>query len=264
MTNRLTPKQWLSNSLNALLLVGIMILPANQAMAAPPNPTQWVQSFGDEFNGTTVDKTKWLTTLRWDMRNNAGNAEAQYYMDNAFTFQNGKIHLIARKKPAGGFPYQSGVLCTYGKFSQQYGYYEIRARMPKGKGMWPAFWLLPVRETWPPEIDILEFLGHDLTTMYMTNHYFGPDGSYRHDTESYTGPDFSAGFHTFGALWEKGKITYYVDGVQRYVVTTNVPDEPMYVIANLAVGGHWPGYPDATTKFPQRYSIEWIRVWKKK
>lgn len=247
----------------AICTIANLLSPA-LSHAAPANPNDWTLTFSDEFNSTALDERKWLRTMRWDMRNNGANGEKQWYVDSGIQPDGQNLNLVATKKAAGGFPYSSGIICSYGKFSQQYGYFEMRAKMPKGKGMWPAFWLLPDRETWPPEIDILEYLGHETTMAYFTNHYNDADG-YSNDSTGYNaGVDLSLDFHTYAVEWSKDKITWYLDGVKRYELTNNVPQEKMYVIANLAVGGNWPGLPDSTTKFPQTYAIDYIRVYKKK
>ena len=129
--------------------------------------------------------------------------------------------------------------------------------------MWPAFWLLPADDSWPPEIDVLEILGHEPNIVYTTNHYRNADGKHEGKGDKWLGPDFSSGLHTYAIDWEPGEIVWYVDGVERYHTTANVPKQPMYVLANLAVGGDWPGQPDATTPFPSAMVIEYIRVYEK-
>src|SRR5690242_15236708 len=154
-----------------------------------------------------------------------------------------------------GHDYTSGMISSFGHFAQQYGYFEIRAKFPAGKGYWPAFWLLPADKTWPPEIDVLEILGHEPDKVYLTNHWQTAE---KHESvgDSYKGPDFSADYHTFAVDWEPNEIVWYVDGVERFRSKQGVPAMPMYIIANLAVGGDWPGNPDATTKFPGNMDID--------
>jgi beta-glucanase (GH16 family) len=138
----------------------------------------------------------------------------------------------------------------------------MRARMPNGRGFWPAFWLLPQTREWPPEIDVLEVLGHDTATLYTTMHYKtegSPHLSYGHST--YTPFDLSRGFHTYAVDWEKDLVVWYFDGVEVFRVMSNVPAQPMYLIANLAVGGDWPGSPNEDTVFPGYLEIDYIRVY---
>jgi beta-glucanase (GH16 family) len=148
-------------------------------------------------------------------------------------------------------------------FTFQYGYAEIRARVPAGQGLWPAFWMLPATHESKPEIDVLEILGDDPQTVHMFFHYRDIDGSADKDGSSWTGPDFSKDWHTFAVDWQPEAITWYIDGIERkrYDEITHVPAEPMYLLANLAVGGDWPGPPDSSTLFPSNYEIDYIRVW---
>jgi len=228
--------------------------------AAPWTKPGWVLTFHDEFNGASLDTGKWLDSYPHGSRTH-GNEEQEYYGTNAYTVNGGQLHLIATKQPQGGLPYTSGMICSYGHFAQTYGWFEIRARFPAGKGMWPAFWLLPAAGTWPPEIDILEILGHEPNKVYFTTHWAA--GSPQQYGVNWTGPNFSDDFHTFAVDWGPGSITWYVDGVAHGHATTCVPQEPMFIVANLAVGGGWPGNPDATTPFPATMDIDYIRVYRK-
>ncbi len=218
--------------------------------------------FSDEFNAHALNAAKWIDSYPDNVRTHSNN-EQQYYATDGYEFDGKHLRLKAERRTQGGMPYTSGMIASYGKFSQQYGWFEMNARIPKGKGMWPAFWLLPATKAWPPEIDILEILGHEPSKVYLTNHYSNADGKHEGKGDSFTGPDFSAGFHTFAVEWTPLKIVWYVDGIERYATTEHIPAEPMYVIANLAVGGDWPGNPDASTQFPGYMDIDWIRFYKK-
>jgi beta-glucanase (GH16 family) len=134
--------------------------------------------------------------------------------------------------------------------------------MPKGKSLWPAFWLLPVDQEWPPEIDVFEVLGHKTHTVYMTNHW-GTKPKYMSSQQGYSGPDFAKKFHRFAIEWNPGEIIWTIDGVERFRSKQGVPAEPMYLLANLAVGGEWPGNPDASTPFPSYLEIDYIRVYQR-
>lgn len=221
----------------------------------------WILTFHDEFDGTSLDTSKWIDSYPHGARTH-NNGEQEFYAPDGYDVSGGDLHLIAENTPDGGMPYKSGMIASYGHFAQQYGWFEIRAKFPAGKGMWPAFWLLPADGSWPPEIDVLEILGHEPDKVYMTNHW-GQWNDHHSHGESWIGPDFSQGFHTFAVDWEPGLIVWYVDGVERARSTEGVPDAPMYVIANLAVGGNWPGNPDATTHFPASMDVDYIRVYKR-
>ena len=166
--------------------------------------------------------------------------------------------------------YLSGIITSYESFKFTHGYAEARVKVPAGRGLWPAFWTLPthyVKDV--PEIDIMEYIGQNPNEAYHTYHYFDvPAGwqAIRTDTFETIGPDFSEDFHTFSMSWDPEQIIWYVDGIETVRVDSSefdIPNQAMYILANLAVGGAWPGSPDAATKFPAVYELDYIRVYKK-
>ncbi|NEX94660.1 family 16 glycosylhydrolase [Caulobacter sp. 17J65-9] len=184
---------------------------------------------------------------------------------NPFHVEDGVMSIRAEKVGADvrsdiwNYDYTSGLLTTRGAFSQQYGYFEIRADLPEGKGLWPAFWLLP-DDGRAVEMDILEGLGHQP---------YGPY-AYRHDRTD--GPNKLAGmqnllphpegFHTYGLLWTEDAIVYYLDGHEVFrAASTPASNTPMYLILNLAVGGAWPGSPDGQTSLPADFKIDYVHVY---
>jgi Ca2+-binding RTX toxin-like protein len=179
----------------------------------------------------------------------------------------GVLTITARPSPdtslTDGLPYVSGLINTYGTFSQTYGYFEISAQVPSGQGLWPAFWLLPQSGNWPPEIDVLELLGHEPSTYYVGSHWKDAKGQHTFKTQEISaGVDLSDGFHSYGTLWTADTITYYLDGTQVFSMATPPGmNEPMYLLAGLAVGGNWPGAPDGTTSFPAELQIDYIRAY---
>lgn len=228
----------------------------------------WQLTFHDEFDGDKLDEAKWSDHYYHGRTHQ--NRELEYYAPNGYEVKHGLLRLIARPVPpenrsaTAGLPYTSGMIEGSGKFAQRYGWFEIRCRIPHGKGYWPAFWLLPATRRWPPEIDVMEILGHDPSTVYFTTHWRDNQRVRHSDGHEWKGPDFSADFHTFAVDWEPGLIIWYVDGVERARTSKGVPDEPMYMVANLAVGGDWPGRPDQTTVFPGYMDIDYIRVYQKR
>ena len=186
------------------------------------------------------------------------------------------ISEAAKATLPSGMPrtYLSGALNTY-PFSQTYGYYEIVAKVPQGQGLWPAFWLLPVDDSWPPEIDAPEILGGNTNTAYFSLHttdkawVASQPGSYNGSatTDAWTTTTkLSNGVHRYGVDWGPSQITFYVD--RRAVSTRPTPSDmhkPFYLIANLAVGGtgSWPGPPNASTSFPASLRIIEIQVWQR-
>ncbi len=214
--------------------------------------------FSDEFNGNSVDLQKWNVTYP------TGSGELQQYVPDAFSIDNGILKIHASAKGRGGLPFTSGIITTKGKFTQEYGYFEIRAKVPKGQGLFPAFWLMPATGKWPPELDVFEVLGQDTSKAYMTVHYLNGNPYPQEIQGSYSGPDLSLEYHTYGLDWEPDHLTWYVDGVERFSTTQNVPHEPMFLLINLAVGGDWPGPPDHKTPFPSEFDVNYVRVFSTK
>ena len=172
---------------------------------------------------------------------------------------------------ASNVNYLSGVITTYESLKMTHGYVEMRAKLPAGRGLWPAFWLLTTHYVEDvPEIDVVEFLGQDVDRLYHTYHYFDVEDDWRKiSTPSYAtyATDWTQEFHTFGMAWSPTEIIYYVDGVETQRITDEdylITGQAMYLIANLAVGGNWPGAPDATTIFPATYEIDYIRAYERK
>jgi beta-glucanase (GH16 family) len=242
-------------------------------------------TFSDEFTGDYINTSVWGTKYWWGGRTLASNGEMQYFADRstAVIQQNphldpfrisadpnqagdGILTITARPSPdtslTDGLPYVSGLINTHGAFSQTYGYFEISAKVTAGQGLWPAFWLLPQSGNWPPEIDVLELLGNDPSTYYVGAHW-SQAGSHAFDTQAYAAPvDLSQDFHEYGTLWTADRITFYLDGQEVYSMATPAGmNEPMYLLAGLAVGGNWPGAPDDTTAFPAHFQIDSIKAW---
>jgi beta-glucanase (GH16 family) len=225
-------------------------------------------SYADEFDGRSLDTAAWHTCYRYRDTNctNQWNREQQVYTRSNVSVSDGSLHLTAERESAVGylesgekstFSYTSGLVSTHDRLFFQYGFVEFRARVPKGQGVWPALWLLPESGTWPPEIDIMEYIGSQPDRVYMTNHSPGAPAQ----STAYVGEDFSQGWHTFAVDWRPDHLRFFVDGVQRAEVTAGVPHEPMYVVANVAVGGTWPGAPDESTPFPAVMDVDYLRVW---
>lgn len=218
----------------------------------------WTQApiFQDEFNGAQLDSAKWNTSFP------SGATERQFYAPDAFQVKNGSLAIKAEQRTLQGYSYTSGMLTTMGTFDVQYGCFEIRAQVPKGKGLWPAFWLLPTSRSRWNEIDVFEILGDQTDKVYLTNHWGSPTQELVSAKGSYEGLDFSQAFHTFAVDWQPEEITWYVDGVERFRSTHGVPAEPMFLLVNLAVGGQWPGDPDETTPMPSELLIDYVRVYR--
>lgn len=235
--------------------------------------------FSDEFRGSSIDTSKWNSRYRWGPDWIINN-EKQYYVDHLnnpdfghspFELDGENLTINLIKTPdwllgsARWQPYLSGMLNTYNKFRMRYGYVEMRAKLPRGRGLWPAFWLLHQHDNdRRPEIDVVEMLGQDTNVIYNTYHHY--EGYNLKSTPSYEvrGTDFANDFHTYGVKWEPGLIIWYVDGVERNRYQNgNVSWEEMYLLVNLAAGGWWAGDPDGSTPLPAKMTIDYIRAYQK-
>lgn len=236
--------------------------------------------FSEEFKGAELDASKWNTAYLWGS-DLFINSEEQYYVDilrrpdfgyNPFVLNGETLTIRSIETPAAlktqalNQPYLSGVITSYDAFKFTYGYVEARVRMPRGRGYWAALWLLNAYYVErKPEIDIVEHIGHEQDRVYHTYHYFDSNDELRStDSLESAGDDYTADFHTFGVEWKPGVLIYYIDGVEQHrIIDPNVSSQEMYIIANTAVGGWWPGSPDATTPFPGEYEIDYIRAYQK-
>ncbi|HRQ89472.1 MAG TPA: glycoside hydrolase family 16 protein [Bacteroidia bacterium] len=249
-------------------VVAFGLLAANLGAQGPQDPEAWELTFADEFDGDRLDYEKWTPKDPWGT---VRNDELQAYIVKAFHVADGILKIRCEDEPAfydgAKRDYRSGMMTTAGKFVQRYGRFEIRCKVPKGKGLWPAFWLLPETMGWPPEIDVLEILGHETDRIHLSHHWadpIHPEGKPQSQTADHKGVDFGEGFHTAAVEWEPGEIRWYVDGVERHRSKRSVPDGPMYLLVNLALGGGWAGPPDGTTVFPADFEIDYVRVWQRK
>ncbi len=251
--------------------------------------TGWTLAWADEFNGpagSPVDTTRWAFDVGgggW------GNNELEYYTDstrNASTDGAGSLRITAVKETLarkvarcwyGQCQYTSARIKTKAKFEQAYGRFEARLKLPYGQGIWPAFWMLGAdidTVGWPAcgEIDIMENIGREPSMVHGTLHgpgYSGASGV----GGGYTLPAgrFADDFHTFAVEWEPNVVRWYVDG-QLYQTRTpaDLPagsrwvfDHPFFMLLNVAVGGNWPGSPDASTVFPQTMLVDYVRVYRR-
>lgn len=239
----------------------------------PSSYPGYTLKWNDEFNGTSIDQNNWgydLGASGW------GNNELQNYTSlNANSYiANGSLVIEAIKGPNGN--YTSARMITKGKRTFQYGRIDIRAKLPKGQGIWPALWMLGANIDnvgWPAcgEIDIMEYLGHQTSTVHGTAHW-GAQGSTSSQSSSsrfdLTSGNFYEKFHVFSIIWEANRIRWYMDDQLFHTVTTTTTNgaanwrfnQEFFFIFNIAVGGNWPGYPDATTHFPQKMFVDYVRV----
>ncbi|MFI9245369.1 ricin-type beta-trefoil lectin domain protein [Streptomyces sp. NPDC053086] len=264
--------------LSAALVGSAAVGPARAQTAAPAAAA--VTTFSDTFDGaagSAVNGSKW--TL--ETGDNVNNHERQYYTSgtkNAALDGQGHLVITARKENPAGYQcwygscqYTSARLNTAGKFNAQYGHVEARMKIPRGQGMWPAFWMLGTPVNWPDsgEIDVMENVGFEPSTVHGTIHGPGYSGSGGIGA-GYSLPNgqaFADAFHTFAVDWAPDSITWSVDGhvYQRRTPAdlggkTWVFNKPFFLILNLAVGGYWPGDPDGSTQFPQQLVVDSVSV----
>jgi beta-glucanase (GH16 family) len=255
-----------------------------RAEIKPPIQNRWKLVWQDEFEGKEIDPKKWNVLIREDSKHN----ELQYYVPDEAYVENGCLRLRSRVRDFGSKHYTSGRVDTCGKFAAIYGRFEIKAKLPGGKGVWPAHWLYPQNRNWEreylmaeamangkerlipedrpwyTEIDIMEFLGHEPKVIYGTLHYYTFDGQKKTSSVTWKSEtDYTKDFHVYALEWEPDAIRWYIDDQLIHRSTNGVPHNPHYLILNTAVGGAWPGNPDATTTFPQFHDIDYVRVYQR-
>jgi beta-glucanase (GH16 family) len=238
---------------------------------APPTTQGPQPLLFDEFNG--LDAGRWLAA---DYRADT-NQELQYYSPDNVAVRDGVLVITTEERAVGGRQYASGLVSSAGRFSFTYGTVEWRAQLPAGRGMWPALWLLgadcagtfengsQLCPTWPvagsSEVDVLEGRGSQPNVANFARHFNtaaeAPDDHFNCD---WAGPDLSAGWHTYGLTRTPDALVWTVDGQERCRTTEDIPDEPMFLIMNVAVGGSFDGAPDGGTALPQEFLIDWVRV----
>ena len=222
--------------------------------------------WSDEFEGSSLDSSKWQYNIGGEP--NWGNNELQYYTDrkeNVF-LANGNLHIKALYESYKGNDYTSGRLTTRKKFDFKYGYIEARISLPRGKGIWPAFWMLAANDK-ADEIDIIEAVNTE-NIVYSTCHWY-PDGQYTHESGETKTFDITQ-FHIYTMLWDENAIQFAVDGdvyltlnIRNGTRQTNAFHGNFYFLLNVAVGGNWPGFEIDNNQFPNEMLVDYIRVYQK-
>lgn len=275
------------------LAIALLSLPSFAAAAEAPAPAPPAAIAGDGYHlvknwdfATTVTTPEALHQEFWTrfvydngtLDHLAGNGEWERYRDNDnHRLVDHTLQLVAQLRDGrrdGGI--ESGMLRS--KWTGKYGYFEIRMKVPRGHGLWPAFWLNPQDGNWPPEIDVVEVVdnGRDTTRNSFHNLYASRDddqsdvetkldkwGSYR------AGVDLADDFHVFAVEWTPQGVTHYLDGTKiaerrfAWVHADGSDAGPAHVLVNLAVGGKWPGPPDKDAEFPAILQVSYIRIWQK-
>jgi len=258
-----------SSTLHAIGLLALAWVAGSPLKAAPP--AGWKLVFSDEFDGQALDTSKWNTTMEF-----AGTHGPRYHnefylsytLDEDVVVSDGLLHLrterhiVSGTEPIGLFDYSQGLISSHDKFTFTYGYVEIRAKYPGGKGLWPCFWLMPQNQSWPPEFDIAEYYGGQ----HKMHHglAYGSMQEARWDSSGDTDTDFVNNWHTIGLEWTAGRAVWYVDGVAcKTVVADYVPSVPMYVILSNSISSRLgpSGEPDENTVFPNDFTIDYVRIY---
>ena len=273
----------------AAVLIILGSMSAAQAQNSAPADHSWVLTWADEFNATNGSPAD---TSRWTNETGGGgwgNDELEYYTarpQNSYQQDGNLVIKVLQEKYTGSDGvtrnYTSARLKTLGKFSQPYGRFEARIKIPYGQGIWPAFWMMgdDIEKTgWPAagEIDIMENIGKEPAMVHGTIHgpgYSGAGGI----TSSYTLPNsassknrFADDFHVYAVEWEPNVIRFYVDkDLYATYTPASLPketkwvyDHPFFILLNVAVGGQWPGNPDASSTFPQTMLVDYVRVYRR-
>lgn len=214
---------------------------------------KWSLEWEDNFDGSTLDENIWNVVESKPFK----NKELQTYRPENVSVGDGCLKLTSEK--AGG-NYYSGAVTTDNKKLTLYGKIEIRAKLPSGKGIFPAFWMIPSSGSMLPEIDIVEFLGHEPDTIWHVMHYLKDDKKHTFCI-SHKSEDYTQDFHVYSLEWTDKNLIWRIDGVETYSVETNIPACKMFLYINTAVGGEWPGKPDKTTVFPQTMLIDYVKYY---
>lgn len=290
----------------AALVSAFLCGPADGAPSTQPAdaaPAGWKLVWNDEFDGIQLDRTKWdfdrgsFLAAGDQWLPGWGNGELEFYTtrpENVFV-RDGALHVRVIKESYKGAHYTSARLKTRGLFAKKYGRFEFRAKLPVGKGVWPAIWLLPQELKyggWPAsgEIDLMEARGQEPDKVVGTLHYGSHWPANAHTGKDYVLPNHGtiADFHVYSLEWEPGQIRWYVDEhlyqTQSFwwsCPDTNGPggvepaneselnpwpapfDQPFYLIMNVAVGGNFLGNPDQKTAFPVEMLVDYVRVYDK-
>ena len=243
--------------------------------STPDNYAGYTLVWQDEFNDSTLNQDDWNYEIG-NGSNGWGNNELQYYTSaNTSLVLDDFLVIEAKEESFAGYNYTSSRLTTQNKQSFQYGRVDIRAVVPEGQGIWPALWMLGddiTSVSWPAcgEMDIMELVGHEPSKVHATVHFGNDFSVHQYIGSSYSlsnGEKFSEAFHVFSLIWQEDYIQFLVDDQVIHEFTPsgtgNQPypfNDTFFFIFNVAVGGNWPGSPNASTVFPQRMIVDYIRV----
>jgi len=235
---------------------------APQMAVLANHPSHIAYSYADEFTAS-FNANQYNTCYRWAC--SAGwNAELERYTTSQISTHDGVLDLKAEQKSiiAHGitYNYQSGMITTADKYAYLYGVTEVRFKVPSGKGYWPAIWMLAQNGQSTTELDLMENIGDN--DIHSGMHWLDASNNHKHQGTTLTVPNLSADWHTISVDWQPTYVAFALDGKEYYRETdpTHIPHTAMYLLANLAIGGNWPGNPDASTVFPADFLLDYIHV----
>jgi beta-glucanase (GH16 family) len=233
---------------------------SKQESTAELEPTiidnKWILVWHEDFDD--FDASKWNKITKGNNYNN----ELQYYLPQNVQIKNGKLYLVGKREKYDSHQYTSGKITTEGKFEIQYGKIEVIARTTGEKGSFPAIWLLPTNGETFPEVDIYESIGRDPNRVYYVNHWKEND-QYHRSYKDYI-IENPYGFHKYAIEWSENEIKWFVDDKHVFTSTEGIPNQPMFLIINLAIGGTWPKSPDKNSEFSSYFIIEDLKVMKRR
>jgi hypothetical protein len=217
----------------------LLLLSLSPLLLGQKENGNWVLTFDDEFNGAELDLSRWTP-------HDPREQQSKSFAPEAVAVSGGQLHIAV-----------PGVVSTFGTFSQTYGRFEIRCRVRAGRGLRPRLLLLPVPPGPLPKIEVFETTGSSPSKVFFANRW-GTEQTERSFGDSLIAPDLSIGFHTLSIEWDRDRITWFIDGKEKFKSVDGVPRQPMYLLLDLAVGR-----PDESTALPASFDIDYIRVYQR-
>jgi beta-glucanase (GH16 family) len=244
-----------------------------------PPGTGWTKDFSDEFNGSSLDASKWNSNWRggrwWKQPGEGGQT---YYSDSNVVVANGTLQIITRRESIAGSKFTSGIVTSLGKYSVKAGtYLEARLKMPRGTGLWSSWWTCNP-DVWPPEIDLMEMYDTTWACSLPQNWHYRDASEIEQGDQKYVdgtaapwnmnlwGDGWYGDYHIYAADFQNDKIDFYIDGIKTHTSSSYVSkykDMAQFLIFQIIGDGGWAPPLDATTPLPATYAIDWVRVWKK-
>jgi beta-glucanase (GH16 family) len=270
----------------ALLLIGLLLivgagygvvstLAESAAKSTRPRAVEpgWQLRFSDEFDASEIESSKWSTCFHFGVVEEGAlrcilgeKPFGVHEPDNVSVAGGNALLQLNREKRAvfgKSFDYTFGMLSSHEAYSFTFGYAEISAKVPKGMGVWPAFWLLPADKSWPPEIDVIEYLGRDPETIHGTLHYADFKNAHQSIGGTFRATGLADGFHTYAVKWSAQELIWYVDGVEYFRMNEHVPAQPMYIVVSHGAGtpDSWGGPLGNDVVYPNVFEVDYVRVY---